>query len=1491
MIQSRFTRTGARRLGDEYQDLIALEVLIDWLGHSSRYKWVLVEAGEAGYLDDVVALRSDDRLVVRQVKFSTDPEKPEDPWTWDDLLDKPEGKSGKANTSLLEKWSTSLSKLAEQFAIEDAAVVSNRKASPEIEQCLSLDGLIDFDKISDLATRQSIIQQIGGEDKARVFFSMFRFRLNEPGVTELERAIRAKFRRLGGTDEGWLNLKEELRFWVHYRNEPAPDGKITLSEIRNAALWYQLRELPQSFEIPSDYVLPSQDFHERLVRDLLSIRCGCRVLTASPGVGKSTYSSKLYEQLKSQNVPIIRHHYYLSSKDTTAVWRLDHQRAAESLMHDLQSDCFEALEAEGVASENPNYHDLRKWIEACGRYYQRQNKSLIIIIDGLDHVWRDNKSIEELTKLLGFILPVAEGVVVFLATQPVDDSKLPSSLLREAPREQWITLPLLDRDAVEEWLRHHEKGLVKFDEDNVPDFLFERLAEAFYRRSNGHPLHLRYTIRALQEQDIPITEENIERLPGCAHENITDYYAELWRTLPEEGREILHLMSACRFPWPRLGILDCLDPQGMNTSGVTKALKQVRHMLLQDALGLRPFHSSLLVFIESLSEHKDYAERMKRLALKWLRTKAPERWSWAYEWSLEADLGNDQSLCEQPNRKWTIESLAKRRPRQEIEDMLSRSTWYALQHRNLPRAVEVGLIRGYCSDAFDFHREPLELLLYPQLILKDDPLLDAGLLSDLSSLTDGEITLLAEEEYEQGNMLNVSKCFEELRDRINNGRSNSAQGTYPDWQSKITPIVRVAAIYSEYEPAKLINFAIAHRDEGHSIRILSIFAEELRVRKDIARLRRTLRPLIDPASDLRVDMTQDERHAILRQAVLLALEEGIDLDAEVRDEENRTEPLAAVYAAIRKFSDFPAKDFNFPNANQLSYKRYEQYDKRSDLKQLFYSTFFALLANHLWNRSERNDAWLRTIGNSTWPQRFMQKLNQTARELAALISTNSKFSSELLYEKLKEVKRPDKPEEDEVYVLGYVNIMQEVVIQIALDLLVFAKALGQEPEISQQDMESAFSSGYCNPQIWIPAYVARRRRWLSQTALNWLLRKQQNQLASSIEEFPERALQYGALAATAALHGVDDEARHFINIAAENLVAHGHHKDVLFFGIFEVIQVCHKAGMPEARQWLLQIAPAIAHVREYTDSDETGALSQEMSNALAEVAPDLLPAYYKWLYAKEEWRDAIHTFRLFIKTADLFDPVNQAVAKTAVDQRCLEILAERTRAGDNGAQEVLSSLTELLGENTLSKKSKEETESGGSNYDKESKLSPSDYPPEQFSEYLKGLEAERAFWPKENIERWANWWMKNDQGEAVLHALEAAEKRGVEVRCYDLMFDLALSLYGKERAYPWLVRAHQSEYGWSSYMYEKEIAVRRWEMVEKYYPERWFDFIRDTMKSEYGASWHKLSIGHRSFQRLVEYCLRMGQPETAKRTAERMISIALELVSPVNLPLPEWVQH
>src|SRR5690349_16254064 len=97
----RFTRSGTRRSGDEYQDVQALSKIIEWLKNVDRYQWLRLEADKSGYLDDIHAMHSDGTLEVAQVKFSTTAQKHDDTWTWANLLE--QGASG-TKDSLLEKW-------------------------------------------------------------------------------------------------------------------------------------------------------------------------------------------------------------------------------------------------------------------------------------------------------------------------------------------------------------------------------------------------------------------------------------------------------------------------------------------------------------------------------------------------------------------------------------------------------------------------------------------------------------------------------------------------------------------------------------------------------------------------------------------------------------------------------------------------------------------------------------------------------------------------------------------------------------------------------------------------------------------------------------------------------------------------------------------------------------------------------------------------------------------------------------------------------------------------------------------------------------------------------------------------------------------------------------------------------------------------------------------------------------------------------------------
>ena len=80
-VRSNYTRSGVRRAGDDYQDIIALVWLVEGLEHPERYKRVRVEADDFGFLEDVVALRADDVVVAKQVKFSAHPRRGSVYWT------------------------------------------------------------------------------------------------------------------------------------------------------------------------------------------------------------------------------------------------------------------------------------------------------------------------------------------------------------------------------------------------------------------------------------------------------------------------------------------------------------------------------------------------------------------------------------------------------------------------------------------------------------------------------------------------------------------------------------------------------------------------------------------------------------------------------------------------------------------------------------------------------------------------------------------------------------------------------------------------------------------------------------------------------------------------------------------------------------------------------------------------------------------------------------------------------------------------------------------------------------------------------------------------------------------------------------------------------------------------------------------------------------------------------------------------------------------
>jgi hypothetical protein len=263
---------GITRTAFEYQDLIGIEVLIDFFRNPDRYAWVELESEDraAGYLDDVVALRKDGKFEYTQVKFTVNPDRY--PLSWDWLL-----QSRAHGTSRLKKWADSLSTYGGSGGIGRAELRTNR--TPDSEFAKGLYGnKVRPNKIP-TARRAEVERELGGAAEARAFFKQFHFRHSElPDVPGLERRLKGTIVPTDTTTDGWVLLRQQVRRWATERNQPEPDGKIRHEHLVQIISKKRPKPIPQNFLVPEIYAVPSLAFHERFLKRVTQGRSPISVL-------------------------------------------------------------------------------------------------------------------------------------------------------------------------------------------------------------------------------------------------------------------------------------------------------------------------------------------------------------------------------------------------------------------------------------------------------------------------------------------------------------------------------------------------------------------------------------------------------------------------------------------------------------------------------------------------------------------------------------------------------------------------------------------------------------------------------------------------------------------------------------------------------------------------------------------------------------------------------------------------------------------------------------------------------------------------------------------------------------------------------------------------------------------------------------------------------------------------------------------------------------
>jgi hypothetical protein len=282
----------------------ALDILVEWLAQRDSYQWIQLEADKSGFLDDILILRVDGVLEAWQVKFSTASHTVDDAWTWEVLLRQKPG-ARDSRPSLLQKWFETWQDYVNKGIVIWPGLISNRRASNELALDAPRNGRVCWHELT-ADTRQKILMQLGDESQVQAFFEIFRFRVDEPSLRELEEGAYTRFLRLGGTPGGWHDLEKAVRNWVNTKDNPPPDGHISLEEVYRVT---KLKAHPvrlHTFLPPTmffeRYLEPHRIFHHRLpqvgrraqLNDLLNFVDGKKQIGLLPGRGGSGKSKLIH---------------------------------------------------------------------------------------------------------------------------------------------------------------------------------------------------------------------------------------------------------------------------------------------------------------------------------------------------------------------------------------------------------------------------------------------------------------------------------------------------------------------------------------------------------------------------------------------------------------------------------------------------------------------------------------------------------------------------------------------------------------------------------------------------------------------------------------------------------------------------------------------------------------------------------------------------------------------------------------------------------------------------------------------------------------------------------------------------------------------------------------------------------------------------------------------------------------------------------------------
>ncbi|MHC5129235.1 ATP-binding protein [Pseudomonas inefficax] len=1454
--------TAITAAGYIYQNRQGLRVLCDWLDAPARYTRVKFECDDEAVaptgLDDIVVERTDGLVDLQQVKFT--PNANVHLLCWDWMLEKT-GKTARSR-SMLRKWFDAF-KALDPVRTGILSLSTNRRPDADIEACLD-GGKISFAKIPE-PRRSEIIAELGGEHDCEAFFSQLHIFHSDKGFDTLEQEVDARLRK-HGTLEGIATLKNIALNWATQMNSPPPNGWITLEQVRTILRSTPPAPLPEDFVVPLGYEVPDETFHREFVRDAVGATGCAIVLTGPPGRGKSTYLSALCDTLAERDIPTVRHHYFLSTTE----------RGRDRVNSYVVEQSIEAQ----IKRFHPDVHapgsDLRSLLEACASHYSKLAKPFVLVLDGLDHVWRVNSEDKRpLDDVFSQVIPCPENMVLLVGTQPVDDAQLPTDLLAFAPKAEWRTLPSMSESAVLSYLRKaSQEGRLTtgLEGGDGAERQLQEAATALCTKTNGHPLHVIYAAAELEHTGRNLTKWDVEQLRGDLSKDAKFYYASLWEGLPPSLKDTLRLVCAFPFFWPRAAFGEIAARVGAAAPNVTN----VEHLLHSSAAGLKVFHESLAVFVRATAS---YAERINELmpaVASWLESAAPTSLRVNWLWTVQARLGNPKNLITGLTRDWIMLRLEEGYPESLFDTLLSDALVAALETNEFAEAYRLEHLKARMvgGSQYQIQNDDMARLISFTLVLTAE---EGVVREAVASRHETDILRLAAlglALHARGDEVLAETCGEEALRRFRglsrfSSRYSSSAGS-DEFQFLVDAFARLGAIGAT--PTALVRLVSENGPVVWLPRVQMLVDEG---------------NLDDLMAAVELLAPGKSKNMISDACIRAAATAGVSI-AERDDfgELARTPLVAAVEAACTQAS----RPLNEPIP--IEWLKGNYYERKEDLATLAHHWFFSAVHLSLCMAAECQTSF-EFVRAPVFEERrniteFLNALSMVAAQVSQHWWRGEFVDFHELFELLKPVEfRRFRQSYDES---SAAEDFQSALHRIACDIHLGSILLGHFDDVvlSEETMEAAAQCAWFDSASFRTHYASGLLTRMSDDAAGAFVQYQRKLLDAEIRRETSVHLQTPLqLCAIALAHGLSSSARELCKQTWELTTGYAHRKDPTLNNTVDALGYLADVAPDDARRLLSLIASQIHHVLDYTDGKGTRHVLTATDRLLAKLKPSVLVVKYEEHTHVGDWSLAEDSLRAYVEQGVKEGWPLDALMRTGLHSEVHDALTRLTKEGSSSAAERLRILQEHVGWDIGLLQRSEHTGS-----DRESKPFTGDvanFAPEQFGELLDSLST--SYNEKARLLRtWYQHWDKAGQGKRLLVALgdlllsEEGRRKDVLVLS-DLAFQTRRKLSGVKAAWKYLVQAHIHNGGWIGFTENVEKTCSRLDLVVKHYPQRCDEFVAATT---YGMFSDPEPPRVAPTELMVYFYARQERIADAVRFAETMVNCVIEDTRTLPLERPRW---